>query len=541
MLNKKTWSWIGAGALVAAGAVVAGMGWASYGGRINRLGVDLARPHAYVSTPALSRLPRDIVKAPVAREFLAEDFAFYYEEHEDRLGFKGAVKRIAFEHETTLSDRLLELALDEPAEMALWTDEKGAPRHWLIAMTRGVLAKSLQGVATVAAKDRQLSVIGELRLNGTTETVYALRLSPRRTLGLVSQGNRVVVLSDPGLLFDDDRRADDAARTVIARLLSGDAKEQGVYRQALGLGAAGTGHTLVADARMLSFGYQHFFPGVQALRIDVRANGGSLRTQLRVNGAAALPAAPATSAIWQALPTNAAACTLLPADWTRVKTMLQRSAGSKEQIASLADHFEGPAAICWYARSQLHTPVLVAQSRQGAADPSQALDALSDWLLPASAKEVAAGLPVRQGTQRWQKEVTAPWGPHAVGDAAVYRPTLARQGRYVTFSPDDRLVDLALDAQARRYPAMADALPAQQATLMVLAPAQIADLAKREAFAVVPEVHELFQDATRRHLVPRLDAFGKLPAARAVVKGAPDAQGWVAVDWQPISLPGRQP
>ena len=541
MLNKKTWSWIGALALVVGGVAAAGMGWASYAGPINRLGVDISRPHAYVSTPALSRLPRDIVKAPVAREFLTEDFAFYYEEHEDRLGFKGALKRIAFEHETTLGDKLLELALDEPAEVALWTDEKGAPRHWLIAMTRGLLAKSLQGVATVAANDRQLSVIGEVRFNGSSETVYALRLSPRRTLGLVSQGNRVVVLSDPGLLFDDGRRADDSAREVIAKLLSGDEQEQGVYRQGLGLGAAGSGHTLVADAKMLSFGYQHFFPGVQALRVDIGANGASLRTQLRVNGAAALPAAPADRAIWQALPLNAAACTLLPADWTRVKTLLQRSAASKDQIASLADHVEGPAAICWYARSQLHTPVLVAQARAGAADPSQALDALSDWLLPASAEDVPAGPATRQGTQRWQKEVAAPWGPHTVGDAAVYRPTLARQGRYITFSPDDRLVDLALDAQARRYPAMADALPAQQATLMVLAPAQIADLARREAFAVIPEVHELFLDATRNHLVPRLDAFGKLPATRAVAKGAPDGQGWVTVEWQPVASPARQP
>jgi uncharacterized protein YfaA (DUF2138 family) len=288
--RKKIWI-IGGIAATAAAATVVGitMGWARFSGRINGLGVDLARPDAYISTPALSRLPRDLIKAPVARDLLTEDFAFYYEEHEDRLGLRGAVKRIAYEHETTLADKLLEIVLDEPAEVAMWTDAKGAPRHWLVAMTRGTLAKSLQGMATIAAKDKQLKVIEELRFNGASATVYSLTLSPRRTLAFVSQGNRIVVLSDPGLLFDEERKADSASRDVIAELLSGDAKAQSVYRRTLGLGDPGTGHTVVADARMLSFGYQHFFPGLKAMRFDLAKDGASLRTQLRVPAPAHCP------------------------------------------------------------------------------------------------------------------------------------------------------------------------------------------------------------------------------------------------------------
>ena len=57
---------------------------------------------------------------------------------------------------------------------------KGAPRHWLIAMSRGVLARALQELAPLATQDRQFRAIGELRLNGAPVTFHALTLSPHR-------------------------------------------------------------------------------------------------------------------------------------------------------------------------------------------------------------------------------------------------------------------------------------------------------------------------------------------------------------------------
>ena len=528
-LNRKQWAGIAvAVVLVAGGIVAATIGWTRYGGSINALEVDLEHPQAYVSTPALSRLPRDLIKAPVLRDVLTEDFAFYYEEHESRLGLQGALKRIAFEHDTTLGDKLIELALDEPAEMAFWTDAKGAPRHWVMAMTRGVLARTLQGAAALATNDRQFSVIAQIRVNGDTLPVYALTLSSRRTLALVAQGNRVVVLSDPGLLFDGERQADTHSRDIVAALLSADAKTQAVYRRGFGLGEPGNAHTIVADARLMSFGYQHFFPGLRALRFDLAPGGAVLATKLRVDGLAALPAAPADRALWSAVPANPAACTLLPADWTRARAV----AGATGWPA-LADQLDGPAAICWYPRSQFHTPLVVAQLREGAADPSATLDALTGWLLPAKAAALSPA--ARTGAQRWQREVSAPWGPHGDAAATTYRPTLARQGRWLTFSPDDALVDQALDAQARRFPSVADSLPAGRATLAVIDPRHVATLARREAFEVLPPEQELFRQAAERQLVPRLDALGKLPTARAVATGTPDAEGWVAVEWQPLS------
>ncbi len=537
-MNKKRW----VGALIAVGVLAAaavGLGLRQrFDGAINATGVDLSQPDAYVYTPALSRLPRDIAKAPIARDLLTEDFAFYYEEHEDRLGLRGAVKRIAFEHRTTLGDDLLAQVLDEPAELALWADAKGAPRHWLLAVTRGTVARALQQLATLAADDRQLSVVGQVGFNGSDATVYALSLSPRRTLGFVSQGNRVVVLSDPGLLFGDARKADPRSAKVVAQLLSGDAGEQGAYRRALGLGAPGTWHQLVAHARLLSFGYQHFFSGLQALRLDIAPGGGAVQTRLRVADAAALGSTQAGRALWQALPANPAACTLLPADWARVKAVVGDAPGRPDDAAgqagqALADQLDGPAAICWYPRSQLHTPLVVFRTRDDRPATDAALESLSTWLFPAAAKPVDAAAS-GAGVRRWQREVAAPWGTQGEGDDAAYHASLARQGRWISFSPDAALVDLAVDAQARRYPSVADALPEQAAAIAVVAPRAVADLAQNEAFAVLPPEQALFRQAVEQHLVPRLDALRKLPAVQAVPRGAPDAGGWTSIDWLPL-------
>jgi uncharacterized protein YfaA (DUF2138 family) len=535
--------WIVGGLVATALAVAGGMAyWRGhhYQGPINALQIDLAHPQVYVATPSLSSLPRDLVKAPVLRDLLTEDFAFYYEEHEDRLGLQGAIKRIAFEHQTTLSDELLALALDQPADLAAWVDSRGAPRHWVMAMTRGALAKTLQGLATVAASDGQLSLIAPLKLNGSEVPVYALKLSPRRTLALASLGNRVVVLSDPGLLFNEEREVDPTARKVLADLLSGDRSQQAVLARGQGLSAdeatPTTGHVLVADARWWSLGYGSFFPGLKALRLHLASGGKSLDTALRLDGDATLQTLAAGQAVWVGLPTGAAACSLLPVDWTVAQALIGAgsvSPASPELTAAwttLISQADGPAAVCWYARSQLHTPLVVMRSKAPATALAPALATLSDWLW--TAKSQPAEPTETAGVQRWQRVVQAPWGSQGEGDEAVYRPTLAQQGPWITLSPDQALTDQSLKAQAHQFPSLADSWAAQPGVLL-LDPRQIADLLQREAYQVLPSSEPALRQAADQHLLPRLAALRRQPAVAVQTEGTPDAQGWLPLRWVP--------
>lgn len=569
----------GAAVLVAGVFALATHGWARYGGSINARHVDLAAPDAYIATPALSRLPRDLVKAPFLRDVLTQDFAFYYEDNDERLALKGTLKRLAFEHDTTIADRFLQLVLDEPAEVAMWKDDKGAPRYWLIAMTRGQLAKIAQNVGPLLAGDRQLSAIGELPdVRGATQ-VLALTLSSRRTYALVARGDRVVILSDPGLLYDEQRGVDRDAAKTIAALLAPDAKQQGVYRAHFGLGAPGADHVLLADSSLLAFGYRHFFPGLRALQVDVSPGGASARTQLRVADAHALPTVAGSGTLWSGVPMGPAACSWLPADWKAARTLLDDAADAATQDEAdaqakaaasaaasgseaaakpaakkpardpktpdpkaawdrLVAQLDGPAAVCWYARSQMHTPLFVAHLKAGAAPASvdPGLQQLADWLMPGDDIQ-ATGANKPGAARRWQQDVAGLYGFYGQGAASHYHPTLARANGWVSFSPDDKLVDLALSVQERRYPSLDDTLPSGAPTLAVVAPHAAADLLQREAFAVLPPQQELFRQAATTHLVPRLDALRHWPDMHAAPVGEPSAQGWVDVVWTPTIAP----
>ncbi|HEX8954974.1 MAG TPA: DUF2138 family protein, partial [Burkholderiaceae bacterium] len=191
-----------------------------YGG--SRLMVDLGRPDALIRTASLSQLPRDFLKVPIAHDVLTEDLVYYYEQGEDRLGMNGALKRIAYEHELDWSDKLLVSVFDEPAELAFWRDGKGALRNYALVVRRNALAKVLQEAAKVALQDSQLSQAGAIETPGGKAKVYALTLNPRRTLLLIGQGDKLVVLSDPGMLFDKNNKVVAGAQDAIGQWLTDD-------------------------------------------------------------------------------------------------------------------------------------------------------------------------------------------------------------------------------------------------------------------------------------------------------------------------------
>lgn len=538
--SRRQWLIGGLMALAIVGALTwARLGFGRFMGSINELHVDLSKPDAYILTPSLSALPKDLVKAPIARDLLTEEFAFYYEDHEDKLGVRGAIKRLAFERDVKFTDQLLSYVLNEPAEIAFWADAKGAPRHWMIAMTEGKVAQALQGLGKLAADEKQLTVIDSVSFGGSSLDVYALQLSSRRTLAFVSKGNRLVVMSHPGLLFDADRGVDRDARKVIEQLLSADEKDQAIYRQRFGVQASSAQHTMVGDAHWLSMGYQDFFTGVKAFRIDVKPDGGPLSTYLRVDSLKSLPTT-SDRQLWAGLPANPAACAVMPMDWAMAAKVLENAevpsnvSGAETAWKSMAQGMQGSAAVCWYAKSQLHTPLFMSRIKPDTPGLEVGLSALSTWLAPSKAKPVTSmGKAGGPNVKRWQQEVAGPWAS-AKDVNAAYHPTLSYQAPWVGFSPDDALVSMGLDAQARRFPNVADTLPADSLTLGVVVPKQMADLAQREAMAVLTNNQEGLRQAIQSHLVPRLDALRRLPPTRIVAEPKPDANGWVAVKWLPM-------
>lgn len=566
---------LGTAALAIAAGVAVQVVWHPFGrawkGQPRQLELDFSRPDALVDSESLSSLPRDMLRVPLLRDVLTEDFVNYYEDNEGRLSASGALRRIAFEHDLDWGDALLKRVFDEPGRLMAWRGADGTLRYWALSMERNGLAKVLQTLGTIAPADTQLSRAGEV--DGTP--LYALRIGPARSLLLAGKGDRLVILSEAGMLLDAEGKPIGARAKAVAAWLSDDAGAREAPLQSFALDAAKgspKGHRVLVGANYLSFGYQMFFPGIEALRFDFAgadpkagAGDAAWRSAVLVDGAR-LPGEWNTAELWKALPADPAACATLPVDWPAAGKMLQKVSGGKDELAAqVGQAFEGPAAVCWYSKSALVAPLFMARvkSADAASALRPVLASLFEQVIGAfepnagAQKGTYARLPVQNrqgagGAVLWSRAVSSPYGtregkgaPFAAQlSAGAYFPvTLAQAGNTVLFSPDGALVDDALAVQGKRFPAVADTMQRAQLARTVLSftPSTLAPLVRREATKALPADQEaLFLNAARAHLFPKLKTLAAYPPVSLVLPDSlPSGRAWVPVIWQQAGTPPR--
>ncbi|OLL32709.1 hypothetical protein BTH42_05670 [Burkholderia sp. SRS-W-2-2016] len=569
MMSRKKMAILSVGLLVVAGVIVQAV-WRPFGHRKamenGAIVLDIHHPDAVIDSEALARLPRDIVRVPLLRDVLTQDFVDYYETSTTRLSAEGALRRLAFEHQLDWRDELLRRVFDEPAHVLLWRSPDGRLGYWLMSIHRNGLAKLLQGLGNVAASDAQLSQVA--KLPGDVP-VYALKLAVGRTLLFAAKDDRLVVLSAPGVLLDEKGALlGERADAVAGMLTSGRDDAARAYRLDAS-GDTGTdavkGHRLVVSANYLSFGYQAFFSGIDALRFDFATNGNVAATwkTWALIDPARLPLQWNSADLWHVLPVNPAACASLPADWSEASALLGKVIDDGAQgAAAIGEQLQGPAAVCWYAKSTLLAPVFVARVKPLDAAASTALkNALGKTFSNTIGAYEAKAAPVdgmssgyrrlpvsmhQQGTDVtvWQRPVSARSGTALASKASFaaqlsaerYFPvTLALAHGYLIFSPDGRLVDDTLAVLGKRYPALADTLAPQRLprTILTLTPSSAAALIEREAGAALPPDQEaVFRNASRTHLVPKLHALAHYPPVSLTLpRDLPGSTGWVPVEW----------
>ncbi|NML34980.1 DUF2138 domain-containing protein [Paraburkholderia antibiotica] len=572
-MSRKKMAILSVGLLIVAGVIVQAV-WRPFGHRKavenGAIVLDIHHPDAVIDSEALSRLPRDIVRVPLLRDVLTQDFVDYYETDTTRLSAEGALRRLAFEHELDWRDELVRRVFDEPAHVLLWRSPDGRLGYWLLSIHRNGLAKLLQGLGNVATSDTQLSQVA--KLPGDVP-VYALKLAVGRTLLFVAKDERLVVLSAPGVLLDDKGAVLGERADAVADMLSSGRDDAARAYRLDAAGDAVKGHRLVISANYLSFGYQAFFSGIDALRFDF-ATDSTTASAPNANAAASwktwalidpgkLPQQWNSTDLWHALPARPAACASLPADWHDASALLAKIIdGGAQGAAALGEQLAGPAAVCWYAKSTLLAPVFVARVKPLDATASAALkttlgktfsDSIGAYEAKAALHDgMTAGyrrLPVtmhQQGTDVtvWQRPVSARSGTALASKASFatelsaerYFPvTLALAHDYLIFSPDGGLVDDTLAVLGKRYPALADTLAPERLprTILTLTPSSAAALIEREAGAALPADQEaVFRNAARTHLVPKLHALAHYPPVSLTLpQNLPSSTGWVPVEW----------
>jgi uncharacterized protein YfaA (DUF2138 family) len=523
---------------------------------------DIHRPDAIVDSAALSRLPRDIIRVPLLRSLLTEDFVDYYESAPTRLSAEGTLRRLAFEHDLDWRDEIVRRVFDEPSRVLLWRSPDGRLGYWAMAMRRNGLARLMQGIANVAANDTQLGQAGTL--GGVP--VYALKLSVGHTLLFAAKDERLIILSEPGMLLNAKGNLMNERAKELAKMLIDGGDE--ILRNTYHLDAIPTEaseHRLIVSARYLSFGYQTFFPGIEALRFNFSASG---ENNVNVAWSTFALIDPArlpqrrwdSAALWRALPANAAACASLPVDWNAAVAFLGKL---DEQSASqaLRDQLAGPVGACWYAKSTLVAPVFVARLRPEVEQNPARLGALKNALADAfthaigayEAKESAGAgyhrLPVDMsevtaGVTQWTRAVSARLGtassaesPYAtrLSTPRYFPVTLALAHGHVVFSPNALLVNNTLAVLDKRYPAIADTMAPQRisTTIAMITPLTAAALVEREAGRALPADQEVtFRNAASAHLLPKLRAVtNHAPIALSLPDALPSSASWVPVTW----------
>lgn len=510
-------------------------------------GFEFSRPDALIRSSGLSRLPPDLLRIPVARNVLTEDFVDYYEHNENREALLGTLKRITYEHRLDLSEQLLEKAFGEPAEIALWRDEGGRLKNFALAMKQNALARLIRLLLPLT--DAQVSSAGTLQ--GTDVPILVVTYGSRYRLLILSRGDRVVALSDPGMLLKAGEvkggevpGQDDAAAAVIAELLDGEASPFARHFQA-DEDLPARGHEIMLGAPVFALGYAQFVPDLRGVRL-VFDDAGRWQSAVLLDSAVARHWNAAS--LWRAMPHGAAFCAALPVAWPSLMDAFaawrEKADGappSEKEKESLGKEFEPLAAVCWYQGERFYAPLFAAQFKE----PVKKEEGLRwlEWTM----RMTRAEHEIRDGTQDgswiWEGRLASRHGKRGESGEEVYlTPTLAiqdfifdaeRPRDFFFFSPEADLVKRARDVAGKKYPALADDAKGQGASRMlaVVNPGALAALAKAEVFAALPRGEEAdFRNAADAYLVPRLDALAKFPAQRLLLRASQSAP-WYPLEW----------
>lgn len=536
------------------------------------LNINLQKPDALIVTQCLAKLPKDVVALPPLKTLLTEDFFYYYEQNEGGLSLRGTLRRISYEHQLNIGDEVIDYIFDAPARLAFWKGRDGKLDHFMLVTDRGPLVQALELVSRAVLSDRQLSLKGKIQLPaGDDLPVYELKHADKRSLFFTSIGGYLAVFSDAQMLLTDNSAQKDSVRAFVE---APDPSE--AFLRSFESGKNTTRHSIAVTAKYLSFGYQRFFPAFEAFRFEYGESGWTASVLLNQEISKA-------SALWTAAPTGAALCAALPLT-PETLTGIMSKLGPSDELKRVALSVESTAAICWYSQSRLFTPLVLAKMKEG-----PPMDALLKELFEKSIGTHEAGVPVPEEEEGgealetnvaeprdensqeqtakeepeakksyfppfevhetqlpqgiiWRREVSSIYGKYDKSESSnaermwserFFKVTLARWKDILIFSPDDTLVDNAVAALDKKYPAVSDSIPLKANLSLIVFPGDLAKLVRSEALESLPENQErVFRSNVTRVLMPVLESLKSYPAYGLWTPQG--SKGWEPLRWQPL-------
>ena len=551
---------------------------------VGQVWINMDEPDAIILSKNLSELPKDILTIPVINEILTEDLVFYYDNAPSRLSIQGTLNRMAFDHNLSLQEKLVQKILSEPSEFYVWKGETGKPDYWMLVTQNTYWSEFGQVLAKIALNDSQLIEAGKLKIDGSQVPLYALKYQGHTGL-FASYKDRLVFLSDAGMLFEQNEKEakadpiqleptyeDKGDETIVTpiphpkakpvkgkllanraelieKLLSTNKEKQAVFTQPKQLTNTDKAHTVYFSPALLSLSYHSLMPGFNGVRFDYQQNKWQNLIALTPS---LLPENKwDNQTLFQVIPQNAALCGSAPLLWQNMNQNAQKIKPLKEANIDFAQ-FEGPALSCWFENTPFSAPLFVAKVKTPTVLPEQAEKLITLFNQTIGAKEytnkarfeleknqltddiiiVKRIVSARYGSQDDEKL------PKEMADklsAQRYFPvTLATAGQYVFFSPDEELVKQAIAVYQKKYPAVADHMKNPNKTLIWINSNQLSNLLKQQMTDILGSSSDMAQVA-QTHIHPKLEILAKQPAwAVELTKntGSEEKLIWLPLTWQ---------
>ncbi len=462
----------------------------------NNLQIDLNEPDLFLDSDSLSQLPKDLLTIPFLHDVLSEDFVFYYQNHADRLGIEGSIRRIVYEHDLTLKDKLFSSLLDQPAQAALWHDKQGHLSHYMVLIQRSGLSKLLEPLLFAATSDSQLSKteISSIKLNSETIPVYQLRYNGNNALMFATYQDKMLVFSSTDMLFKDDQQDTEAA-AIASDLLSGKKR----WETSFGLEERTAEKRQYASASWSAPCCWVWLPAISAFFAGMRFEMGNdgWHSFLALNDeSASVDASFDFTPVWNSMPAGASFCVAVPYSHGIAEEMLSHISRENDKLNGALD---GGAGLCWYEDSKLQTPLFVGQF-DGTAEQAQLPETVyaKYWCArKQSARRCFAGKPDSAGrsanlASRSEFPIrsvseSAGGATRSINVGLFFRVSLAMQNKTLLFSLDDTLVNNALQALNKTRPAMVDVIPTDGIVPLYINPQGMAKLLRNETLTSLPK------------------------------------------------------
>ena len=486
--------------------------------------IDIAKPDALIITKSFSQLPSDLIGHSFIKNLIDRNIFNFYQNNASLLGLRGAVKRISFEQNTTVLDKLLKFAFNKPAEIAFWKGHNGQLEHFMLVFKNSGTLGLSENLTWLAEKDDRLNYIGHRLFGLNNISTYELKYTGNRTVFISFSSDNIFVYSHQGITLPEKKVQEGWIPKIQG--IFGFKSGISVFAPLFGVSDESMKHSLIINTTYLSFGYQRFFPSIMAVRFDIKKD---LLKTFVLTGKNENKDVADSSILWKALPLNPSLCIALPIDPTEAKNGFNSFAPEiRNKLFAIFDGIESSTAVCWYPGSKFYTPLFIVKSR-GLENKIEDISYIFNELIgsfeakvetnryhkpfPVEFKDLAAG-------HIWTRNVSSPFGLLSDSGENInkmrfkkyFKVTLAYYKEYLIFSPDHELVLNSIEILEKRYPPISDSLPKSNLNkLLIFNPKEFTELLKESILEGLPSNKDaVFKEALSNNFFPIVNKFGDL-------------------------------